>query len=195
MEWAELQAVWQQYDARMAENTRINREILKRMLRVKPERRISRMKGWAIYGMIVPIPIMCTALVTSTKLRNEWDFYLGLILIVIMLAKVLYQTVQYFLLIRAINFTHCITQTKKQLQHLDKFMLKMSKWGWPMMFIGMAGICLLCQLPVMTKDFTLMTVFIILCAAVSSYIKFKRFREQLNRFNAELDEIENLEKE
>lgn len=191
----ELQAMWQQYDARLAENTRINREILKRMLRSKPERRISRMKGWAIYGMIVPIPVMCTALIPNAKFRNEWDFYLGLILIVIVLVNALYQTVQYFLLIRDINFTRCIAQTKKQLQHLDRFRLKMQKWGWTMLFVGMAGVCLLCQLPIMTKNFALMTIFIILCAAVSSCIQFKKFRGQLNRFNAELNEIENLEKE
>jgi len=187
--------MWQQYDARLAENTRINKEILKRMLRSKPERRLKRMKGWAIYGMVMPIPIMCIAVIPNTKFRNEWDFYLGFFLLVTMLTGVLYQTTQYFFLIRNIDFSYQVAKTKKQLVRLEKSKLKDTKWVFILLLAGMVGVCLLAQLPVMTKEFVALTIFIILFATVSHYIQLNKFKNQLNNFNTELEEIEQLEKE
>ena len=195
MEWTELQAMWQQYDARLAESTRINKEILKRMLRSKPENRLKRMKGWAMYGIIAPVPIMCIAMIPNTRFRNEWDFYLGLFILLVMLASVLFQTTQYFLLIRNIDFTNQIAKTKKQLLKLEESKMKSTKWGYLLLFAGMVGVCLMAQLPVMTKEFIMLTIFIILFATISSYIHLKKFKSQLNNFNAELNEIEQLEKE
>ena len=195
MEWTELQAMWQQYDVRLAESTRINKEILKQMLRSKPEKRLKWMRGWAIYGIVIPIPIMCIALITNTKFRNEWDFYLGLFLLILMLVNILYQATQYFFLIQGIDFTHQVAKTKKQLVRLEKSKLKDTKWVYILLFVGMAGVTLMCQLPVKTKNFIGLTIFIILFATVSHYIQLKNFRNQLNKFNAELDEIEQLEKE
>jgi FtsH-binding integral membrane protein len=197
MELTELQAMWQQYDVRLAENTRINKEILKRMLRSKPERRLKWMKGWAIYGMAIPIPVVCIALIQNIKFRNEWDFYLGLILLIAMLAYALYRATRHFLLIRDIDFTNQVAKTKKQLIQLEGFRLKETKQGGLLVFffVGLTGICLLCQLPVMTPKFILFTIFLILTMIVTNNIHLKRFKNQMNSFNAELDEIEQLEKE
>ena len=53
----------------------------------------------------------------------------------------------------------------------------------------------LMRIPVMPKKFIELTIFIILLAISSSYFHWKKFKNQLNSFNAELDEIEQLEKE
>ena len=195
MEWTELQAMWQQYDARLAESTRVNKEILKRMLRSKPERRLKRMKGWATYRIVVPVPIMCIALIPNVKFRNEWDFYLGFVLLMVMLVYALYRGIQYFFLIRDINFTNQVAKTKKQLVQLEESKLKDTKYEYLLFFVAMVGVCLLAQLPVMTKEFIALTIFIILFFIVSNYIHLKKFKNQLNNFNAELEEIEQLEKE
>jgi len=196
MELTELQAMWQQYDARLAENTRINKEILKRMLRSKPEGRLKWMKVRAIYGMVMPVPIMCIALIPNAKFRNEWDFYIGLILVIAMLAYVLYRVIQEFLLTWYIDFTNQVAKTRKQLIQLEGFRLRETKQGiLSVMSVGIIGVCLLCQLPVMTLKFISLTVFIFLTAIVANYIHLKKFKNQINRFNAELDEIEQLEKE
>jgi len=197
MEWTELQALWQQYNARIAENTRINKEVLKRMLRAKPERRLKRMMGWAIYRIVMPIPIMCIALVPNTKFRNEWDFYLGLFLLVAMLAYMLYYSFRYFSLIRDIDFRNQVAKTKKQLIQLEGFKLKISKLEFLVGFVMLIGIYLIAQFAVRvnTKHFIVFCVFISLFMLVGQYIQFKKFKSELNNFNAELDEIEQLEKE
>jgi uncharacterized membrane protein YbhN (UPF0104 family) len=197
MELTELQALWQQYDARIAENTRINKEVLKQMLRTKPERRLKWMKFWAIYEMVIPIPILCIALIPNVKFRNEWDFYLGLFLLFVMLAHLLYKATKYFLLIKVVDFTNQVAKIKKQLVQLERFRMRWTK-GWETyvsLFIGLAAICLLAQLPVMTQKFAVFAVFLILLFIVALYIHSKRLKNQMDSFNAELDEIEQLENE
>jgi uncharacterized protein YneF (UPF0154 family) len=196
MEWTELQAMWQQYDARLAENTRINKEILKRIIRSKPEKRLKWMKGWAIYGMVIPVPLMCIIFIPNVKFRNEWDFYLGFVLLIALLASMLYQGIRWFLLIRDIDFTNQVAKTKKQLIQLKEYRIKNSKWGFLFFFAGVAGIFLMIgEVLVMTKEFIKVPIFILFLTIGSVYTKRKRFKNQLKNFNAELDEIEQLEKE
>jgi hypothetical protein len=196
MEWTELQVMWQQYDARLTENTRINKEILKRMLRSKPEKRLTRMRGWGIFGLVMPISVACIALIPNVKFRNEWDFYLGLFLLtVVLLAGIFYQYFQNVLLMRDIDFTKQVAKTKKQLLRLAEARLRATKWGYITLITGMVGVCLIGQLPVMTIKFAGIALFIIILAIISSHIHSKKFKSQLSNFNAELEEIEQLEKD
>jgi len=197
MEWSELQTLLQQYDARIAENTRINKEVLKRMLREKPEKKLKRMRGWAMYRIVTPIPIMCIALIPNTKFRNEWDSYLGLFLLVAMLAYMFYYSFRYFSLIRDIDFRNQVTKTKKQLIQLKGFTLKISKLEFLVGFVMLIGVYLIAQFAVRvyTKHFIVFCVFISFFMLVGQYVQFKKFKSELNNFNAELDEIEQLEKE
>ena len=136
---------------------------------------------------------MCIALIPNTKFRDEWDFYLGLFLLIVVLAIELYQTAQYFLLIRDIDFTHQVAKTKKQLLRLEESKWRGTKWGYILLFVAMFGVDLMLQLQVMTV--IKLTIFIILLSIVARYIHLKKFENQLNNFNTELEEIEQLEKE
>jgi hypothetical protein len=197
MEWIQLEALWQQYDERLAENMRINKEILKRMIRSKPEKRLNRMRGWAIYGMVMPIPIVCIALIPNTQFRNEWGFYIGLTLLAVIIAHALVRATQQFLLIRSIDFSNQVAKTKKQLVQLEESTWKGTKRGFLLLPIGFVGVFLqIGKFPAITKieDIGLI-VFIILLTIVSTYTQIKRFKNQLNQFHTELAEIELLEKE
>jgi len=44
MELAELQNIWQEYDKKISENTRLNKEILRLMLLSKPRERVNWIK-------------------------------------------------------------------------------------------------------------------------------------------------------
>ncbi len=193
MEWTEFQGMWQQHDAHLAESIRTNREILRQVLCSKPEKRLRWMKVRAIYGMIIPIPILCIALIPNAKFRDEWDFYLGLILLVTIVAIGIYRAYQYYVLIQEINFTHPVAETKKQLIQLDKFRLKTLNYGF-LNFVALPAVILICQIPV-NVIFLWISIFIIVFAIGIRYIHSRRFKKQLNDFDIELEKIEQLEKE
>ncbi len=193
MEWTEFQGMWQQHDVHLAESIRINREILRQVLCSKPEKRLRWMKVRAIYGMIIPIPILCIALIPNAKFRDEWDFYLGLILLVTIVAIGIYRAYQYYVLVQEINFTHPVAETKKQLIQLDKFRLKTLNYGF-LNFVALPAVILICQIPV-NVIFLWISIFIIVFAIGIRYIHSRRFKKQLNDFDIELEKIEQLEKE
>lgn len=193
MEWTEFQGMWQQHDVHLAESIRINREILRQVLCSKPERRLRWMKVRAIYGMIIPIPILCIALIPNAKFRDEWDFYLGLILLVTIVAIGIYRAYQYYVLVQEINFTHPVAETKKQLIQLDKFRLKTLNYGF-LNFVALPAVILICQIPV-NVIFLWISIFIVVFAIGIRYIHSRRFKKQLNDFDIELEKIEQLEKE
>lgn len=165
------------------------------MIRKNPEKRLKWMKFWTAYGMIIPIPVVCIALVPNIKFRNEWDFYIGLLLLIVVLVHAIYYHTKEFLLIRDIDFTNQITKTKKQLMQLKEMRLKGTKNGFLFLLIGVFSIGLMGQLPIMTIRFFKVTIFIFFISIVTNYIHSKRFKKQLSSFNAELNEIEQLEKE
>jgi len=61
MKWIELQTLWQEQNTQIAENTRINKEILKRMLRLKPEKKI-RWEALKKGGSLIFGPVFITFL-------------------------------------------------------------------------------------------------------------------------------------
>jgi acyl-ACP thioesterase len=52
MELIELQNIWVQYDKKLTDNTRLNKEILRRMLISKPEKRLNWIKISAGFNLI-----------------------------------------------------------------------------------------------------------------------------------------------
>jgi hypothetical protein len=196
MEWKELEALWQQYDARIAENTRINKEVLKRIIRKKPERRLNRLKRLAISDMVGPLMlVICIVLVPNIKFRNEWDFYLGLFLLIPFLVYGLYGAIKCFLIIRDIDFVNPVVTTKKQLIRLEELVLKRSKLIFLSVFLMIIGIYLMSQFVTVVKHLIMLSIFIVLLLFVVRYIHLKWFKGKMNRFYGELDEIEQLEKE
>ena len=80
MELIELQNIWQQYDKKLSENTRLNKEILKMMLKSKPEKRVTWIKLTAAYRLLLPIVIILVMMAPNVEFRNETSFYVGFLL-------------------------------------------------------------------------------------------------------------------
>ena len=58
MELAELQNMWKQYDNKLSETTRLNKEILKRMLQAKPEKMLNLIRIKAAFNLILPLVLI-----------------------------------------------------------------------------------------------------------------------------------------
>ena len=199
MEFAELQAVWQQYDARIAENTRINKEILKRMLRAKPERRINwvTLQTWA--GMLL-VPLILILIMPSAKYSSGIKLYVGILLYGGGCIISYLWSIKYLRLLRKINFTNPVTTTRKNINETEKFQTKVIKIGYLILMpIMLPGVFLLFDMHISqaTKSFfaalPLLLCFIVMAFSVYFKIRWKNW--WFKKLNAELDEMEQLEKE
>ncbi len=196
MEWTELQAMWQQYDARIVENTRINKEILKRMLRTKPERRVNWVMLQTGAGLLLgPIFVFIFFVLSPVKFNHGWPLYLGILLYGGGVLWGYYWSIKHLILLRKINFTHPVATTRKDLKQLEKYQTMRLRLGYGIMPIMMIGVFLIFDMPIFTKATVVPLSLIFAIMIVSMYYQFRWKSWWFKKLNTELDEIEQLEKE
>jgi hypothetical protein len=196
MELTELQAIWQQYDRNLKENTQINKEILKQFLILKPRKRLRWEKMKAGFNLILPVVLILLVLVPNTLYRASIDFYAGVLMFGIVSSILYYWAIKYYFLIGKIEFSNPITSIKKNIKQLETYKFKLKKIGFILMPFGITGIFLMAGIPFFTKEFILPLSLIILVIAISVYYTFKySVFEQFRMLNKELEEVEKLEKE
>ena len=196
MELSELKEMWQQNDKKLSENTRINKEVLKRMLIAKPEKRIRWEKIKTGVNLILPIALILLILVPNIQYRSSIDFYIGILLFGAVSSLIYYWTVRYYMLIRNIDFSSSVTLIKKNIKKLEKYKIKLKKLGYVLVLFGITGIFLMGKIPLLSTKSILPVTLIVLVIIVSIYYTFKHsIVEQFRKLDNEIEELEELETE
>jgi len=197
MELNELQNIWLQYDRKISDNTHLNKEILKRMLISKPEKRLNWIKIKAGFNVLSPLILILLIRVMDMKFSLTSSFYVGLSLFLTLFIINYIWNIRYFLLIRKIDFSGAILSIKKQIAELEKYKIKTTKIRYLIMPFAIIGIFfMLIQKPIFNTESIIMFALIILVYISSIYYTFKySIYEQFRKLNKEITEIEELEKE
>jgi len=203
MELNELQDIWLQYDRKIKDNTRLNKEILKRMLMSKPEKRLNWIKikvGLRIFSpiiLILLIAVMQLSPMMNIKFSFTVHFYIGLSLFLTIFIISYIWDVGYFLLIRKIDFSETILAIKKRIAELEKYKIKTTKIRYLIMPFAILGIFFMfIPKTIFNTESIIMFALIILVFISSIYYTFKyTIYEQFRKLNKEIDEITELEKE
>jgi len=196
MELSELKEMWHQNDKKLSENTRINKEVLKRMLIAKPEKRIRWEKIKTGVNLILPIALILLILVPNIQYRSSIDFYIGILLFGAVSSLIYYWTVRYYMLVRNIDFASSVTSIKKNIKKLEKYKIKLKKLGYVLMPFGITGIFLMGKIPLFSTKSILPVTLIVLVIIVSIYYTFKHsIVEQFRKLDNEIEELEQLETE
>jgi len=196
MELEELQNIWLQYDRKITDNTQLNKEILKRMLISKPEKRLNWIKIKAGFNVLSPVILILLIKVMDMKFNLTSSFYIGLSLFLTLFIINYIWNIRYFLLIRKIDFSGAILSIKKQIAELEKYKIKTTKIRYLIMPFAIIGIFfMLIQKPIFNTESIVMFALIILVYITSIYYTFKySISEQFRKLNKEIFEIEELEK-
>lgn len=197
MELTKLKNIWRESDRKITENTHLNKEILKRMLKSKPQRRLSRMKIKAVYKVLSPILLYIVLLIIDFQFRSTIRFYIGLGLFIPIYVITYIWDIKYFLLIRKIDFSDKILIIKKRFSELEKYKIRITRMRYMLMpFAIFAVLLMLFQKPIFNKQTVGMLIVIGLVVAASTYYTFRfSIYERFKKLNEEMEEIENLEKE
>lgn len=191
-----MQNIWQEYDKKISENTRLNKEILKMMLKSKPKKRVIWIKLKAAFNLILPIVIILVMMVPKVEFRNETSFYVGFLLFGPFALLTYYWAIRYYLLINKIDFNNSIATIKKNIKEVEKYKIKMTKFGYIFSPFAMTGVFLIANIPILSKHSFLPISLIISVFIISIYVTFKySIYERFKKINMEIDEIEQLEKE
>jgi hypothetical protein len=199
MELSELQNIWQDYDKKIAQNTRLNKEILRLMLISKPRRRLNWIKIRAGYNVFSPLIFVTALLVLNVQFDFSISFYIGLALFLPVYTITYIWDIKYFILIRKIDFSMPVLTLKKEIAQLEKYKIKKTRIRYMLMPFAIAGFLMMI---IHNINFSLNFIsllpllLMILVFLLSMYITFKySIYERFKRLNKDIDEIERLEKE
>lgn len=197
MELIELENIWKEQDKKMTNSISLNKEILKRMLIVKPEKRINWIKIKAWIEIFSPLILLIFFVNTKIQFTFNVSFYVGLCLFSAVFILVYIWNVKYFLLTRKIDFSDKILDIKKRIAELEKYKIKTTRIKYLLMPLAMIGIFMMIfdKFP-LNKEAIIMYVLIILVFISSLYYTFKiSIYEQFKRINREIEEVESIDKE
>jgi len=196
MELDELQNIWLQYDRKITDNTHLNKEILKRMLITKPEKRLNWIKIKAGFNVLSPVILILLIKVMDMKFSLTTNFYIGLSLFLSLFIINYSWNIRYFLLIRKIDFSAAILSIKKQIAELEKYKIKTTRVRYLIMPFAILGIFLMIfKKPIFNAESIVFFVLVLIVFISSIYYTFKySISEQFRKLNKEITEIEELEK-
>jgi len=199
MELTVLQNIWEQYDKKISENTRLNKEILRRMLLSKPEKRLNWIKIKTVIDLILPFILIPFIMVPNSHFRDTFDFYIGLGLFVSFASIAYIWTIKYHIMIGKINFSDPVLSTKKKIKELEKYKRKTTRLRYIFAPFAIIGIFLVANIHNFSPKGTFSYLFLFLVVIVmifSIYYTFKySISERFRKLNLEIEEIEQLEKD
>jgi hypothetical protein len=199
MELTELQNIWQQYDRKISENTQINKEILRLMLLSKPQKRFSWIKFSAGFSTLSPLIFVTVLLVLNVQFYIGLNFYIGLALFLPVYTITYIWDIEYFRLIRKIDFSMTLLTLKKEIAQLEKYKIKKTRIRYMLMPVAISGFLLMI---IHSMNFSLNFVSIIplllmvVVFLLSMYITFKySIYERFKKLNKEIECLQQLERE
>jgi len=129
MEINKLQEMWTDYDKRISENTRLNKEILKRLLISKPEKRFSKVIVKAGIEVVVIIAFIIYFFVFHVSFQPTTAFYLGLTVFMAAIGIPVIGHIRYFLKLYEMNFSESVISLRKKINKSEKLREKNNRYG------------------------------------------------------------------
>jgi hypothetical protein len=199
MELSELQNIWQDYDKKISQNTRLNKEILRLMLISKSRRRLNWIKIIAGLRIFSPLVFVTVLLILDVHFQISLSFYIGLAMFLPVIAITYIWDIKYFILIRKIDFSMPVLTLKKEIAQLEKYKIKKTRIRYMLGPFAMAGFLMMIihKINFSLNFISMLPLLLMILVFLSSmYVTFKySIYERFKKLNKDIDEIERLEKE
>ena len=197
MELAELQKIWQEYDKKLTENTRLNKEILRLILIEKPQKRLNWIKIKAGLWIFSPVLFVSLILILNVQFNISTRFFIGLGLFLPVYIINYIWDIRYFKLVRKIDFTLPVLSIKRVITELQKYQIKTTRIRYLLMPLAMIGFLLMIihKITIKFDFFSILPLLLIVLVFFSSiYFTFKySIYERYKKLNKDIEEIEQLE--
>jgi hypothetical protein len=199
MELVEIENIWKEYDRKISENTRLNKEILRQMLLSKPRKRLNWIKIRAGLNILSPAVFVSLLLLLDVHFCLTTRFYIGLVLFLPVYAITYTWDIRYFMLTRNLDLSSPILTVKKAIAEMEKYSIKTTRLRYILMPFAMTGFLLMIiqRITISYNIVSLLPFLLIILVFISSiYLTFKySIYERFKKLNKDIDEIEKLEKE
>ncbi len=194
MELSELQNSWIESNAKIDENIRINREILRQMLIKKPERRIAAIKFHAIWELVLPL-ILLPIIISQVKVRDDIYFYIGAVFFSAFCVLTYYWAIRYFLKVMEIDFSSPIIVLKRQVAELERLKLRTKRLGYILTPFVLASVFMITGIHIQKiTPYSMLPLFLIVIVFAATFFITTKYTisGRFKKLNEEIGELERL---
>jgi hypothetical protein len=194
MELDELKTVWLQHEKTLVEQTRVNFELLRRILISNTEKSINWLKIRTLASLILPVVLIIFIAVPRVTYPFTGEVIAGLMLFGSLAVITYAWTLRYYLLVEKLDLNEPITSVSRQVKMLIKYKLKIKHYGLAMAPFAVIGIFLSAGIPFLSVKMIPFYALMGIVFLVSTYLRSKHGSiVQLKKINQDLEEIAKLE--
>ena len=194
MEIDEIKTIWTQHEKMLVENTKMNKELLKKLLIVNAEKRIDWLKIKSLVGLILPLIGIIFIAIPRIQFTLETDVVIGIVLFVSISAITYIWAIKLYLRIERLNPNGPITTVSKQLKLVEKYKMKNTKYCLILAPFMIIGIFLSAGIPFLSPKMIPFYALMVIVFLISTYIRTKHgLVAQVRKIDRDIEEISKLE--
>jgi hypothetical protein len=194
MEIDEIKTIWTQHEKVLVENTKMNKELLKKLLLVNAEKRIDWLKIKSLVGLILPLIGIIFIAIPRIQFTFETDVVIGIVLFVSLSAITYIWAIKLYLRIERLNPNGPITTVSKQLKLVEKYKMRNTKYGLMLAPIIIIGVFLSVGMPFLSAKMIPFYALMVVVFLISTYIRTKHgLVAQVRKIDRDIEEISKLE--
>lgn len=194
MEIDEIKASWLQHEKMLVKNTRMNNDLLIKLLLKNAEKRIDWLKVKSLLGLILPIIAIIFIVIPRIQFTLEADFIIGTVLFVSLSALTYIWAIKLYLRIERLNPSGPVTAVSKELKSLEKYKLKIRRQGLMLAPLMIIGVFLSAGIPFLSSKMIPFYVLMLISFLIGNYVQAKHgLVAQVRKIDREIEEISKLE--
>ncbi len=194
MEIDDIKTIWTQHEKVLVENTKMNKELLKKLLLVNAEKRIDWLKIKSLVGLILPLIGIIFIAIPRIQFTLETDVVIGIVLFVSLSAITYIWAIKLYLRIERLNPSGPITTVSKQLKLVEKYKMRNTKYGLILVPFYIIGIFLSAGIPFLSTKMIPFYALMVIVFLISTYIRTKHgLVAQVRKIDRDIEEISKLE--
>lgn len=194
MEIDEIKASWLQHEKMLVKNTRMNNDLLIKLLLKNAEKRIDWLKIKSLLGLILPIIAIIFIVIPRIQFTLEADFIIGTVLFVSLSVLTYIWAIKLYLRIERLNPSGPVTAVSKELKSLEKYKLKIRRQGLMLAPLMIIGVFLSAGIPFLSSKMIPFYVLMLISFLIGNYVQAKHgLVAQVRKIDREIEEISKLE--
>lgn len=197
MEIKEIEHMWKQFDQKLSNLEKLNKEIIARMIKKKVTFRVNWMKVQGFLSLFVA-PVIAVFVIYPMAQGNEWKVLLGKGVVYAILFYGFIASLIYFIKLFKINIqADTVVSTKQKILAVKKYFGQLQNWRMWVNGAMIFAIALIIWDKSLANNPDKVVTFLLLVAAISIWIKYKKklyFSIPVRKIEQEIKELEELKR-
>lgn len=194
MELDELKTVWDQHEKTLIQQTAFNKELLKKLLMAHTEKRIDWLKIRSLVSLIIPLFLIIFVVIPQLQFTPDPAFIIGIVLSGSLTILTYFWAIRLYLHIERLSTYGPVTTVKKQLKLVEKYKLKISRYGLLLAPLMIIGIFLAARIRFLSPRMIPFYALMVIVYLFSQYVRSKHgLVAQIRKIDMEIEEISRLE--